>query len=190
MTAAALLVAGASVGASAAHAQFAVTPLVGGYIPGGSLKDVKSGAQDVAVERDGTLALGLNVDIGFLRGSLAYVSGTTIRNADRDEIGDGKVLAAAADIVVRPLPRILVQPYLLGGVGLKNLSYERDSGISGLFPEDNRTLALHAGLGADVMLGPIGVVAEVTDFISRDADDKWNVHDAFLMAGLKIRLGN
>jgi hypothetical protein len=174
---------------SAGSAQVAITPLVGGYVPGSSLKDVRSGAQTVAVERDGTLGLGLNVDMGMLRASLAYASGTTIRNAEREDIGKGNVVAVAADLVVRPLPRIFVQPYILGGAGLKNLSYDRDDGIvTGLFPEDRRELSLHAGIGADVMLGPIGVVAELTDFISRDADDKWKVHDAFLMAGLKIRL--
>jgi hypothetical protein len=185
-----VLIAGALVafGASAAQAQVGITALAGGYIPGGSLKEVESGATDVAVKRDGTLSLGLNLDFGPLRGSLAYASGTTIENANRQDIGKGTVLAAAADIVLRPLPRIIVQPYALGGVGFKNLSYDKDSGITNAFPEDTRKLSLHAGIGADAMLGPIGVVAELTDFISRDANDKWGVHDAFLMAGLKFRL--
>jgi hypothetical protein len=177
--------------ASSAQAQIAITPLVGGYIPGGSLKDVQAGAEQVAVEREGTLALGVNLDLGLLRGSLAYASGTTIRNAQREDIGEGKVLAAAADVVLRPLPRLLVQPYLLGGVGLKNLSYDKDDGIANaLLPDDRSALSLHAGIGADVALGPIAIVAELTDFISRDANDKWNVHDAFLMAGIKLKLGN
>jgi hypothetical protein len=40
------------------------------------------------------------------------------------------------------------------------------------------------------MLGSVGVAAELTDFVSKGADDKWNVHDAFLMVGLRLRLGN
>ena len=39
------------------------------------------------------------------------------------------------------------------------------------------------------MLGSIGVAAELTDFLSKGADKKWNVHDAFLMVGMKFRLG-
>ena len=39
------------------------------------------------------------------------------------------------------------------------------------------------------MLGPVGVVAEISDFISRDPDGDWNVHDAFAMVGLKLRFG-
>jgi hypothetical protein len=32
------------------------------------------------------------------------------------------------------------------------------------------------------------VAAELTDFLRKGADDKWNVHDAFLMVGLKLAL--
>jgi hypothetical protein len=174
--------------AGTAHAQLSITPLVGGYIPGSSIKEVRAGASNVAVEREGTLALGLNIETGMLRVGAAYASGTTIQDANQQDLGKGTVLTAAADIVLRPLPRIIVQPYALGGVGLKNLSYDEDTGIAGAFPKDTRELALHAGLGADAMFGPIGIVAELTDFISRDANDKWKIHDAFLMAGIKIRL--
>lgn len=178
-----------AVAAPTAHAQVAITPLIGGYIPASDLKAVRTGAEDIAIEREGTLALGLNLEFGMLRGSVAYASGTTIQDADQQDIGKGNVLAAAADIVLRPLPRVLVQPYLLGGVGIKNLSYDNDAGIGNAFPEDDSDLSLHAGIGADLMLGSIGIVAEITDYISKDADGKWGVHDAFLMAGLKLRLG-
>ena len=174
--------------ASTAASAQSITALAGGYIPAGDLKTVQSGAEDV-LDRNGTLALGFNLDFGLLRGTLAYASGTTIRNADKEDIGEGTVLAAAADIVLRPLPRILVQPYLLGGVGFKNLSYDSDNSVTNAFPEDDRELSLHAGIGADVMFGPVGIVAEITDFISKDADDKWGMHDAFLMVGAKLRLG-
>jgi hypothetical protein len=39
------------------------------------------------------------------------------------------------------------------------------------------------------MMGQIGVAGELTDFVSKGTDDSWNVHDAFLMVGLKLRLG-
>ena len=38
------------------------------------------------------------------------------------------------------------------------------------------------------MLGSVGVAAELTDFVSKSADAKWNVHDAFMMVGMKLRL--
>lgn len=174
--------------ATTTQAQLTITPLVGAYIPRSSLKDVQSGASNVTVRRDGTLALGLNIETGMLRLGAAYASGTTIKDANKAELAKGTVLAAGADIVVRPLPRIIAQPYVLGGVGVKNLSYDQGSGIVGAFPRDTRELAIHAGLGADAMFGPVGIVAELTDFVSRDANDKWKIHDAFLMAGIKIRM--
>jgi hypothetical protein len=38
-------------------------------------------------------------------------------------------------------------------------------------------------------VGSLGVVAELTDFLSKGADTKWNVHDAFLMVGLRLPIG-
>jgi hypothetical protein len=176
----------ASVGGSAL-AQIGLTPMIGGYIPASDVNQVRGDAADIAKTREGTLALGLNLDLGMLRGSLAYASGTTIKNANKEDIGKGSVLGAAADIVIRPLPRLLVQPYLIAGAGEKFYNYDDDANFKS--GGNDHDFAFHGGLGADLMLGPVGVVAELTDFLSKGADDKWNVHDAFLMVGLKLRLG-
>ena len=65
----------------AANAQVTVTPQIGVYIPGNSLDSLKAGAQTVRVDRSGTLGMGLNIDFGFLRGSLAYASAAKIGRA-------------------------------------------------------------------------------------------------------------
>ena len=169
-----------------AGAQVAITPMVGGYTAASDLHQVGGNAQTIAEKREGTLSLGLNLDLGALRGSLAYASGTTIQNANRQNIGKGNVLGAAADLVIRPLPRILVQPYLLAGAGEKFYKYDDQSSL--VAGGDRRAFALHGGVGADLMLGGIGVAAELTDFVSKDSDAKWNVHDAFLMVGVKLKL--
>lgn len=161
--------------------------MIGGYVPASNVNQVSGNAQDIAKTRDGTLSLGANVELGMLRGSLMYASGTTIKNADKQELGKGSVLGAAADLVIRPLPRVLVQPYLVAGAGKK--FYRYDSNTSFASGGNATNFAFHGGLGADLMLGSIGVAAELTDFLSKGADDKWNVHDAFLMVGLKLRLG-
>lgn len=168
-------------------AQISISPMVGGYVPASDVNQVQGSATNIAKTRDGTLSLGANVEFSMLRGSLAYASGTTIKNASKQDIGKGSVLAAAADLVIRPLPRILVQPYLLAGAGEKFYKYDQSSTL--LSGGDQRTFAFHGGLGADVMLGKVGAVAELTDFLSKGVDDKWNVHDAFLMVGMKFRLG-
>jgi len=172
---------------STARAQISVTPMIGGYVPATDVNQIGSSAENIAKTREGTLSLGLNVDLGPLRGTLAYASGTTIKNASSQEIGKGNVLAAAADFVIRPLPRILVQPYLLAGAGKKFYKYDASATLASGATKD--AFALHGGIGADLSLGKMGVVAELTDFLSKGAEDKWNAHDAFLMVGLKLRLG-
>jgi hypothetical protein len=169
-----------------AGAQVSVTPMVGGYAPASDMNQVTGNAQTIAKTRDGTLSLGLNLDFGALRGSVAYASGTTIKNASSQDLGKGNVLATAADLVIRPLPRILVQPYLLAGAGEKFYKYDDQASLAA--GGDRRAFALHGGVGADVMLGGVGVAAELTDFVSKGVDAKWDVHDAFLMVGMKLRL--
>ncbi len=179
-----------------AQGRLSVTPLVGGYVAGSDIQDVAGEAEQVTIDKEAALGLGLNVEFGWLRGSLAYASGTTI-NAEEGvspefegEIGKGNVLAVAADLVIRPIPRlIVVQPYLLGGVGLKRTDYDWESeGVAEAFPDDQSDLTLHVGVGADVMLGGIGLVVEVSDFISQQGDDDFGRHDAFGMLGLKFSL--
>lgn len=170
-----------------------ITPQIGVYVPGDDFESLRAGADSVRVDNEGTLALGFNVDLGFLRGSVAYASAAKLNRrgvSGQDEIGEGKLLAVAGDLVLRPIPRILIlQPYLLAGAGLRRADYDYDDdGISDAFPENESDFALHAGIGADIMLGPVGIAAEITDFISKNQDDKWKRHDGFGFVGLKLRL--
>ena len=179
---------------AAAHAQgISVTPMAGVYIPASDLYDIADEAERIRVDKEGTFALGLNVELGWLRGSLAYASGAQLNESgvEGDEnIGEGKLLAVAGDLVLRPIPRLLiVQPYLIAGAGLRREDYSYDDeGISDAFPSDKSDFALHAGIGADVMLGRLGIVAEFTDFITKNEDDEWKQHDAFAFVGLKFRV--
>jgi opacity protein-like surface antigen len=181
-----------SLGAAPAQAQIGLTILGGGYVPGSDFQQLRDAAQDRRVARESTLGLGANVELGFLRLSAAYATGATLSEEgvqNGDDFGDGSVLAAAAGLVLRPIPRLLVlQPYLLGGIGVKRERFSFDGGIGGNpFTRDESGLAGQIGVGADVMLGPIGVVAEITDYVSR-RDGSFGPHDAFVMIGLKVRL--
>jgi opacity protein-like surface antigen len=179
---------------AAAHAQgVTISPVVGIYIPASDLYHLGDEAERATIDKEGTFALGLNVEFGSLRGSLAYASGAQINDRgvqNREDIGDGKVLAAAGDFVFKPIPRIVVfQPYLLLGAGVRRADYSYDdSGISDAFPKDQTDFAFHVGLGADVMLGRIGVVAEFTDWIAQEPTGDWNQHDGFGYVGLKFKL--
>ena len=169
----------------------AITPAVGAYVPAGSFRELQTTAEH---KREATLGLGLNIDFGSLRGSLAYATGATINEdgvSGKSEIGEGSVLAVTGALVLRPIPRILIlQPYILGGAGLKQQKFNyNDSGLGGAFDdEDDSDLTLHVGIGADIMIGRIGLVAEISDFISKNLDDKWKTHDAFALVGLKLQI--
>lgn len=180
--------------AAPAAAQIYITPAAGVFIPASDLQDLEGQAEATRLSRSGTLGLGVNLELGWLRGSLAYATGATISEegvTGEDDIGDGSVLAVAADLIVRPLPRLLVQPYLLGGVGLKRQDFSyNDEGVgTNPLPDELTDFALHAGIGADVMLGRFGIMAEVTDYITRNEDSTFGQHDAFAMVGLRVRLG-
>jgi hypothetical protein len=178
---------GAAPGAAQAQG-IHITPLAGIYVPGSEWREIQSGAERVRVERDGSLALGLNLELGSLRGSLGYVTGGRISEEGvAGDIGDGSLLTAALDLVIRPLPRLLVQPYLFAGPGLVREQYSFDAGRFSGFPRDESHFALHLGAGADLMLGRLGVAAELSDWISRP-DDGGTQHDVFIMVGLRVRL--
>ncbi len=186
----AITLAGALLPGLASAQGITISPMVGGYVPAGSFRDLRDQAGD-RFERGATLGLGANITLGFLRGTFAYASGAAISReglSGESNVGDGSVLAGALDIVVRPLPRLIaIQPYVLGGAGYKKESYSFDNqSLSAL--DDNNQFVLHAGVGVDLMVGPIGLVAEFTDFIGRDNNDDWKVHDGFGMVGLRLKL--
>jgi hypothetical protein len=184
------LVAGALLPAAGSAQGITISPMVGGYVPAGSFRDLRQQTGE-RWERGGTLGLGANIEMGFLRGTIAYASGANISRdglSGQSEIGDGSVLAGAIDVVMRPLPRLIaVQPYILGGAGYKKESYSFDSQTINQIDDDN-DFVLHAGIGVDLSLGKLALVAEFTDFIGRDNNDSWKVHDGFGMVGLKLRL--
>ncbi len=175
-----------------------LSPLLGVYTQANSLDQLKTNANtDLSVKRESALALGGNLEIGFLRASLNYVSGATLNCksgcsvSGTNDLGKGKILMGAADAVIRPIPRLVVfQPYALAGIGFKNFDY--DLNATGFNTVKHSTAAFHAGLGADLMFAGVGIVAEVTDYISQGQEDlngkRQLQHDAFGMVGLRLKL--
>ena len=78
----------------------------------------------------------------------------------------------------------------LGGLGLKrqDFSFDDDGVSTNPLPSDKTDLAVHAGVGADLMFGRFGIMAEVTDYITRNEDSTFGQHDAFGMVGLRVRM--
>ncbi len=174
-----------------------ISPLVGGYTQANSLDQLSANANAMSIKRESALTLGGNLELGFLRATVNYVSGATIQQksgtslSTSGDLGKGRILMGAADAVIRPIPRlVVVQPYALAGIGFKNFKYSLSN--TNLGDVTHSTAAFHAGLGADVMFAGVGIVAEVTDYISQGQEDaagkKQLQHDAFGMVGLRLRL--
>lgn len=184
--------------AQAQHITFA--PTVGVYTQANSLDQLRTNADSiVGVKRASGLALGGNLELGFLRATVNYVSGATISCKSgcqsTGDIGKGKILMGAADAVLRPIPRIVIfQPYALAGIGFKKFDYDTNTNLAGAFSsvKSNSTAAFHAGLGADLMFGGMGIMAEVTDYISQGQTDpsgsRQLQHDAYGFVGLRFRV--
>jgi serine/threonine protein kinase len=100
------------------------------------------------------------------------------------------VLALVADVVYRPLPRIvLVQPYVMAGGGLKRYNFRDNTGnLEDVLPGSSSDFTVHLGAGLDVGLGPIRLVGEVADYISwfRLEGDRNVQNDLFFMVGFRV----
>lgn len=176
---------------SATGANVAFTPQVGVYRPGDDAFEVADVTLDGELEKENSLALGLAAEAGPIRGSLLYATAATIAfnggpQFDGD-VGEGTLLAGAVDFVIRPFGALPIQPYLLGGVGLKNFDYSFDEDEFEDLVESETEFALHYGAGVDLLLGRMGLMVELSDFLSFE-DKEFGRNDTFLMAGLKFRL--
>jgi opacity protein-like surface antigen len=198
--AAALLLAGST--APAAAQNLILQPKVGAYIPASGIGDFQDQTTTIARDRAGSLAIGLGAEltIGALpfnvRGNLEFATGSTV-SADDGVTQDveSTLLAVVADVVFRPIPRVLAQPYLLVGAGMKVHEFEVDNLSASereLFPPDQTNLTFHIGAGLDIALGPIGLLIEASDYISRlettPGGERRLQHDVFVMAGIRVRM--
>jgi hypothetical protein len=178
-----------ALGGCASSGGSAVSLGAGAAFPGRSIHEVSDAVGRGDLRRENSLGLGLNAEFGLFRATLAYATGATISErgvGNGREVADGTVLALAGDVVLRPLPRVLVQPYGLGGLGFKRQAYSfRDDAFRDVL--DGRSDFIgHFGLGADAALGPLGIFAEYSNFVTFRSG-AFGRNDSFLLAGLQLR---
>lgn len=176
-------------------------PWVGLYAPTSDLGSVTggegiSGAVDFG-EKKSTLALGAALEIGErermlgfrLGGAYATASDLPVAGLSCVDCVRSTLLAATADLVFRPLPRLLViQPYALGGAGLKRYSFDFDEGVSTL-ADDQSKVTGHVGVGAQLSLAILDLNVEISDYLSgvdlgQDGEQGQTQHDLFFTLGL------
>lgn len=183
-------------------------PKVGFYTAAGDLQAAATAVGEVVDDRGGSLAWGAALELSVplsplsFRAGFDYVTGSEFTYADTtgggatSTSGEQTMLALSADVVLRPLPRLLVvQPYLLAGAGVKRYDFSfadaaATPDVEQAFPESQTDFTLHAALGLDVGIGPIALFAELGDYVSwyspEGSDESEMQNDIFIMAGLRV----
>ncbi len=122
-----------------------------------------------------------------VRANLAATFGRSIEVEGLEVPGtEIDLIVLTGDLVFRPVPRVVVaQPYLLVGAGIKKYSGE------GTF-DSVTDFTGHLGAGADMNLGALSLMVEISDFISSfdeiPSGDGRLQNDVFIMAGFRIKL--
>ncbi|MEJ2679262.1 MAG: hypothetical protein P8174_09350 [Gemmatimonadota bacterium] len=192
-----------ALGATGVAAQvpgLSIVPKIGMEMP---MSDLPSTPTAGAVKSlSGAFACGVAAELGIpglpfnLRANVDATTKKTVSAASGITNGsvDQTMMTIFGDLVFRPLPRlILVQPYFMGGLGVKRYNYSL-SDPANLFQEsftDKNELAYHLGVGLDIGLGPAALVAEVNDYMNQyqfDSSTKKFQQDVFIMVGLRLGL--
>ena len=186
-----------------ADAQLRLIPQVGLYTPFSSLPAPRAGADEL--EKEGTLAYGASVELGTpdavsFRINVLHATDSEIPVTDvgcDEDCARSTVTAASATLALRPIPTlILVQPYLLLGGGVKRYDFTRqnlqDEGLEAILNDQNQ-LTGHLGIGAELNLGLVRLVGEISNLVSEfDAENDLGEedtdlqHDFFFTIGLVI----
>lgn len=172
-----------------------LVPKAGLFMPLNALTD--------GAEVDMGLALGLAVELTLprlpvnFRANLEYANATDIveRSAAETVLGELSLIAITGDVVLRPLPATAVaQPYFLGGAGIKAYDITLEPGgpddLLGMEGTTTR-FALHIGGGVDVRFGPLALILEISDYISRietGTGDTRLQNDVFGMIGFRVAM--
>ena len=176
----------------------------GYYVPTEDLGPLADAGFGEAVEfgkRERSLAYSLGIELavsGPLSGRATLAYGTSgdlaVEEAGCPECeARNNLLNATAALVFRPLPGgVPIQPYLLGGGGVKHYDLESLDVLQRAPLRDQTRKTLLLGAGIEVRLGPLRIVTELSDYISPifgNDDAETTQNDLFLTAGLMLGSG-
>lgn len=167
-------------------------PRAGVFLPLGSLGEVNG--EDLKMKQ--SFAIGISAELGLpmvpfnVRASLDHALGSGSELGDTEtNAEDATITGLAADLVFRLGPSVSpLQPYLLAGVGIRKYDFDD---TSPLFTDDDQDFAFHIGAGLSFGIGPLKLVGEVSDYITKfemQVDDSKLRNDVFAMIGFKIGL--
>jgi len=150
---------------------------MGLYVPVSDLGTVQGldGAVDLG-KKASTPAYGLGLEWGSaspvsLRGNVAYAtsSDVSITGVGCDRCASrSSMLALTGGVVARPFRFLLLEPYVMAGMGLKRYDFsgsDFDSGLD-LIVDDRNERAWMLGVGGELNLGVLSGIVEISDYIS------------------------
>ena len=164
------------------------------FAPIGDYDEAQGEADEILRDREGQFTFGGAINLNpplspfALRLNADYVTGSTLSRegvtGGAENEGDAETLYIAGDLILTPLPRIIVlQPFVAVGAGYRHTEFN----VENIPSVTDGDLVGHLGLGFDARLGGFGLVAEVADYIARGGDAGPSIeHDLFLTAGVKI----
>lgn len=139
----------------------------------------------------GSVEFGSRDGIATVRATGLHRKGKIVSTLQNDQFATTEInenfTALTADLVLRPIPRILVQPYAIGGFGFRNISYGGQS--AGDADEGWKSVA-QIGAGVDINIGTEGFFlgVEMIDYISNFSSEGSLRHDAFMLGTIGIPL--
>jgi hypothetical protein len=189
ITAAALAAAASPAAAQIPGFGVRLVPKAGMYRPLGDLVDGFRIQNKIAIGLGAELKLPL-IPIG-VRANVDYTPASDIEDDAGNRAGTVSLTNLVGDLMFRPLPGIIpVQPYLFAGGGVKKYKF-RDFTTATFGSDDNSSdPTLHAGAGVGLGIGPMSVVVEGGDYISRfkRLGDSKLQNDLYAMVGVKLGL--
>ena len=173
-----------------------LNPRMGLYVAVTDLGQITEATRTIIAAKSGSLALGLGAELDLavlpvgIRANVDYKTGSNVATRGLTQEVEPTMLALAADLVFRPLPKlILIQPYLFAGGGVRQYDFDTEN-IDVI--EDASDPAVHVGGGLDLTLGPLALNAELGDYISwyeiQVGADAEMQHDLFVTVGIVFEL--
>jgi hypothetical protein len=180
---------------TATNATLTLMPKAGLFLSGvSSFGDISGEAASVLDGEQSVLAWGGSIAFGSRNGPVnlrltglhttgSLVSAPEGATADGSAVRD-QVFALTGDLVARPIPRFIVQPYGIGGLGARRLSVQQ---LEEFDPGSQWDLTAQVGVGVDVRVGNVTIGLEAVDYLTGFAETDSDVqHDAFLFLALGI----
>lgn len=137
----------------------------------------------------GSVAIGardgpVNLRLTGLRTTGSLVSTTEGIEATPEPVRENMTLLTS-DLIVRPIPRMGVQPYAIGGLGARRISVRRFDELPG---GPQWTMAAQVGVGLDLRLGNVTLGVEVVDYLTGITGGSGGglQHDAFAFLTLGV----